>query len=216
MGMINLGSVFKGITSGLGSIAKTALSAVAPKVTDMLKGVVGDLFSQGTKALQGVVGNIPLIGPLASKLLGMGGDKLSQLAQGGLEKLVQSLVEKITGRPVAGAPAGTPAVNLPALGTAAGVAARAASTAAATAAVNTVASQVTGQPAASGQSVEDQMGARAAALKEPAAPPEGATEGQMIEYQKNLQKYARMMDMLSKIIQAKNDMQKGIIGNFRV
>ena len=27
---------------------------------------------------------------------------------------------------------------------------------------------------------------------------------------------ARMMDMLSKIIQAKNDMQKGIIANFRV
>ncbi len=215
MGFINIGNVFKGITSSLGNIAKTALSAVAPKVTDMLKGVVGDLFSQGTKALQGVVGNLPLIGPLASKLLGMGGDKLSQLAQGGLEKLVQSLVEKITGRPVAGAPAGTPNVNLPPL-TAAGAAARAASTQAATAAVNNVVSQVTGQPAASGQSVEDQMGARAAALKEPAAPPEGATEGQMIEYQKNLQKYARMMDMLSKIIQAKNDMQKGIIGNFRV
>jgi hypothetical protein len=214
MGFISIGNVFKGITSGLGSIAKTALQAVAPKVTDMLKGIVGDLFSQGTKALQGVVSNLPgPLGDIASKLVGKGGDALSKLGQDALGKLIEGLVNKIAPRDVAGAPAGTQTTT-PSVATAAGTAARSAATSAATAALQTVAPQ---SPVnTSGLSSEDAAANQAAALKEPARPPDGASEGEMIKYQEQLQKYARMMDMLSKIIQAKNDMQKGIISNFRV
>ena len=50
----------------------------------------------------------------------------------------------------------------------------------------------------------------------PTPPPPDADEATLLRYQQALQHHALQMDMLSKLIQAKNDMQKGIISNFRV
>lgn len=213
MGFISIGNVFKSITSGLGDIAKTALQAVAPAATKLLQGIVGDGFDALKTAGQSLVGNLPFVGGLASKLLGMGVDKLKSLSQGGLEKLIQSLVEKVAPRNVPGT---TGSVTLPAAGTAA----REAGAAAATAATSGVISSTTGTAAPSGNGYEDQLAAGAAGAKEPtqytAAQLDAMTEGEMIKYQEEMQKHARLMDMYSKLIQAQNDMKKGIIANFRV
>jgi hypothetical protein len=74
-----------------------------------------------------------------------------------------------------------------------------------------------------GQSYEDQLATAASNASDPAnfheateAELNNMTEGQMIAYQAKMQKHARLMDMYSKLLQAQNDMKKGIIGNFRV
>jgi hypothetical protein len=49
----------------------------------------------------------------------------------------------------------------------------------------------------------------------PTFPGPYATEQQMLQYQMEMQKYSRMMDMMSKIMQSSHEMKKGIIGNLR-
>jgi hypothetical protein len=74
-------------------------------------------------------------------------------------------------------------------------------------------------PALRNMSYEDSLVAGANALVSPEVGPEALnkmTEGQMIAYQAKMQAHARLVDMYSKLLQAQNDMKKGIIANFRV
>jgi hypothetical protein len=229
MGMINLGSVFKSIGSGIKSLGQTALRAVAPAATNLLKGIVGSGFDAFKGVATKLVGNLPgPLGTLASKylapLLGKGIDALKGMSQGAIESLVKKLVDTVAPRQVPGAPAGTN-VTLPAAGTPE----RAAGAAAATAAVNNTIAEVSGRAAPSGANFEDALangaaGAEAKAhnksgtgsLDKTAEQLDNMSEGEMIKYQEQMQKHARLMDMYSKLIQAQNDMKKGIIANFRV
>jgi len=213
MGFISLGSIGKSIFNGIKSVGGEVLKAVAPKAADLLKNIVGSGFDAVKGMASNFVNSLPLPSPLKAlgeKLLGKGADFLKGLAGKGIDTLFEK-VGLPTSKPVAGAPAGT-AVTTPGLGTVD----RAGSAAAATAAANDVISQVTGKPAPSTGSIEDDLANRAAGLKEPTMPPEGASEGEMAKYQAALQKYSRMMDMYTKLIQANHDMKKNIIANFRV
>lgn len=101
MGMINLGSVFKSVGNIIKPLAQTAIRAVAPAATKMLQGVVGDLFSAGKGAVGNFLKALPLPSPiqnLAQKLLGKGFDALKNLAQGGIEKAIAALVNKLAPR----------------------------------------------------------------------------------------------------------------------
>ena len=99
MGM--LGGVLKSVGSFIKPLAQSALRAVAPAATNLLKNIVGTGFdalkSIAPKALQTILPGP--IGALASKLLGplvgKGIDALKGLTQGGIEKLVQGLVNKV-------------------------------------------------------------------------------------------------------------------------
>jgi len=211
---INLSSAFKGIGSALGGIAKTAIQAVAPKVTDMLKGVVGDLFSQGTKALQGVVSGLPgPFGAIASSLVGAGGNALSNLAQGGLEKLIQSIVGQPSERPVAGAPAGT-TVTPPALApTAAGAPSRASTAAEATANVTSAANTATGGAFGSASS----SGGGLPIPSEPDINSFGdlSKPENLFKAQTAMQKYSQMMQLLTSLQQMQHETAKSVIQNIR-
>ena len=215
-----IGKIVSGITSSLGNIAKTALKAVAPKVTDLLKNIVGSGFDGLKGMAQKLVGNLPgPFGKIAEGLVGKGFDFLKGLSQDALGKALQGLLSKVLPQEVPGAPGVT--VNTPAMGTAAGAAQRAQGAHAATGAVDSTIQQTTGtRPAPAGNTYEDQLAAGAAGAKEPehktAAQLDKMTEGEMIAYQEQMQKHARLMDMYSKLIQAQNDMKKGIIANFRV
>lgn len=193
-------------------LATSAIQAIAPKAVDLLKNVVGtgfDVLKFGaTKVLPfALPGPLGLAAKLLAPLVGKGIDALKGLSQQGVENLVRSLVEKIAPRQVPGMPQGYPQVTLPPFSD------RATNVGASTAAMNT------GIQAAfpgAGGDVESSLANAAAGLKEPAFPGNNASEGQMLQYQTALQKYARLMDMYSKIIQAHHDMKKGIIANFRV
>ncbi len=107
--MAFIGSVVKNIVKPL---AQTAIRAIAPQAAGILKGVAGnvitDLFSKGTGALQGVLGSIPFVGPLASNLVGKYAPQLQNLAtnffNGGVDKLLTLVTGQPTSRPVPGTP----------------------------------------------------------------------------------------------------------------
>jgi hypothetical protein len=101
MGCVNLGSVLGSVGNVIKPLAQTAIRAVAPQVTTLLKGVVGDLFTQGKNAVSTFMKALPLPSPLkslAEKLLGKGFDALKNLAQGGIEKFLSDLVNKLAPR----------------------------------------------------------------------------------------------------------------------
>jgi hypothetical protein len=98
MGFVNLGSVFKSVGNIIKPLAQTAIQAIAPQAAGMLKGIVGDLFTAGKGALSSFLNVSGLPSPiksLAEKLLPKGLDALKNLADGGIDKLLQM----ITGKP---------------------------------------------------------------------------------------------------------------------
>jgi hypothetical protein len=101
MGCVNLGSVLGSVGNVIKPLAQTAIRAVAPQVTTLLKGVVGDLFTQGKNAVSTFMKALPLPSPLkslAEKLLGKGFDALKNYAQGAIEKFLSDLVNKLAPR----------------------------------------------------------------------------------------------------------------------
>ncbi|MEW6433475.1 MAG: hypothetical protein AB1730_18370 [Myxococcota bacterium] len=96
-----LGGIGKAIGNVIKPLAQTAIRAIAPAATSMLKGVVGDLFTAGKGALNTFLAMSPLPSPLkglAQKLLGKGLDALQNLAQGGIEKAIAALVNMLAPR----------------------------------------------------------------------------------------------------------------------
>jgi hypothetical protein len=193
-------------------IAQSAIRAIAPGATNLLQKIVGTGFDlvkfAAPFALQAI-----LPGPLGflaqsllSPLIGKGVDALKGMSQQGIQNFVQQIVGQPHERPLDGSTAGTSIVRPPMYETATNYGASSVGETLGNAVSNFF----------GGGSSEADMANRASAMREPTQPPEGASEGDMIKYQAALQKYARMMDMYSKIIQAHHDMKKGIIANFRV
>lgn len=108
--MAFLGSITKNIGSFIKPLAQTVIKAVAPAAVDALKGIAGNgitsLFEAGTKGLQGLLGKVPLVGPLLSNLVGKYAPGLQNIAQnwvnGGLDKLLSMVTGQPTSRPVPG------------------------------------------------------------------------------------------------------------------
>jgi hypothetical protein len=93
-----LGSVGRALGGVIRQVAPQVLKAVAPAATSLLKKVTGDIFTKGKDFISAGLKALNLPSPiqnLAQRLLGSGLDKLNQLAQGGLEKLLQ----RLTGQP---------------------------------------------------------------------------------------------------------------------
>jgi len=101
---------FKSIGNIIKPLAQTVIKAVAPAAVDALKGIAGNgissLFEAGTKGLQGLLGKVPLVGPLLSGLVGKYAPGLQNIAQnwvnGGLDKLLSMVTGQPTERPVPG------------------------------------------------------------------------------------------------------------------
>lgn len=92
----NIGGIFKSIVK---TVAPAVISAIQGPATSLLKGVVGDLFTKGASALSNVAGNLPgPFGKLAQNLIGSALPKLTEMAQGGIEKLIQKLADAATSR----------------------------------------------------------------------------------------------------------------------
>jgi hypothetical protein len=193
-------------------LAQSAIRAVAPAATNLLSGIVGTGFTAAKYALPfAVAAALPgpfgaLAGALLAPLIGKGVDALKNFTQDCIRNFVGQATSQTSERPLFGSDSGS-SINLGPL---------------AQTAVNYGASSIgetLGNAVSNffgGGDSETAIANRAGSLQEPAVPPEGASEGDMLKYQAALQKYARLMDMYSKIIQAHHDMKKGIIANFRV
>ncbi|MBM4783457.1 MAG: hypothetical protein GQE15_37755 [Archangiaceae bacterium] len=100
----------KSIGNFIKPLATSVIKAVAPAAVDALKGIAGNgissLFEGATKGLQGLLGNVPLVGPLLSNLVGKYAPGLQNIAQnwvnGGLDKLLSMVTGQPTERPVPG------------------------------------------------------------------------------------------------------------------
>jgi hypothetical protein len=100
-----MGGALKSIGGAIGGVIKqvapSILKAVAPAATSLLKKLT-DGFSMGASFLKKAMSALPLPGPfgsLAQKLLGGGlFEKLKQFAQGGMDKLLQSLGSMVMNR----------------------------------------------------------------------------------------------------------------------
>ena len=98
------------ITRAFKPFVTNVIKSIAPGAVDALKRIAGSgidsLFSAGTKGLQGLLGNIPFLGPLASNLVEKYAPKLADIARnfvdGNLDKLLGRIVSQPTERPVPG------------------------------------------------------------------------------------------------------------------
>jgi hypothetical protein len=195
-------------------IAQSAIRAVAPAATDLLKKIVGSGFDVVKFAAPfAVAGALPgplgmIAGALLGPVMGKGIDALKNWTTTGLENFVRQFVGQPQPRELVGSPAGNTVTPSPLP--------QRASQSFASSVVDTVTNVASSILPSFGRSTEDQLAGAAAGLKEPAFPGANASEGELLQYQTALQKYARLMDMYSKIIQAHHDMKKGIIANFRV
>jgi hypothetical protein len=61
--------------------------------------------------------------------------------------------------------------------------------------------------------IEDKAAAALGALEEPKFPGKDATEAELAQFQKDLGKYNRMYEMMSKIMANAHEMKKALIGN---
>ncbi len=225
-----IGNIGSSITKSIGSIAQTALKTVAPAATNLLKNIVGSGFDGVMKFAQNAVGNLPMIGGLASKLLGQGADALKGMAMGGLEKLVQGLVSKLDPRQIPGL--GT-AMTLPTIMDRGGATALQSamsqimtSAQAATGATATVAQAATAAAStAAGGGASADIKAMAGNKKTGAdiASENGLDYSNkdvkqscdLQAMQQNMQRMNEMMAALTNMMQIRHDTAKAIIQNFR-
>jgi len=199
-------------------IAQSAIRAVAPGATDLLKSVLGtgfDIAKFGARValplmLPGPIGM--LAGLLLGPTVGKGFDALKNMTTNGIENFVRQVVSQPQDRELYNSPYGNQITLPPLSQTAQSWGASTASGGGLMESIGNGISNFFG----SGGGAEDQIANMAGNLTEPPVPGKDASEGEMLKYQAALQKYARLMDMYSKIIQAHHDMKKGIIANFRV
>ena len=92
-----ISSAFKSVTSGLGNIGKSVLQAVGGPAISMLKGIASDGFDKLAGVAKGLVGSIPLVGPMLSPLVDkLAGGVKDKLLNGG-ESFLKDLISKFTG-----------------------------------------------------------------------------------------------------------------------
>jgi hypothetical protein len=220
-------SLFSGIARSIGSfikpLAQTALRAIAPAATSMLSNVVGDLFSAGKGALNTFMSALPLPSPLkdlASRLLGRGMDAVQNLAQGSLEKWLNSVVDRLAPRTTADGVTVTPdtlpnrtdsiTTNTPSVG------------GNTPAAGGTAVSQNPATGAGGAGGVEGGNFGWSGSAPNPSSygdmsKPENANKFQsdMFKYQQAMNNLNNFWQMMSNAMKASMDTQKSIIGNLR-
>lgn len=221
MGFINLGSVLKSVGNVIKPLAQTAIRAIAPAATSMLKGVVGDLFTAGKGALSGFMAALPLPSPLknlASKLLGKGMDALQNLAQGGIEKAIAALVNKLAPRTTGDGVTVTPPTlpnrtdtitnNTPSGGT---------SSSSGAATGTSGAGSASSAGGTSGSANAGWSGGPPDPSKYDMTTPEGANKFQadMFKYQQAMNNIATFWQTMSNAFKSQSDTQKAIAGNIR-
>jgi hypothetical protein len=202
----NIGSIFKSVVK---TVAPAVFKAVAPAVSKTLAGIADKFIGGAGGLLKGLVSGLPspissLLGKLIDKGVAAGQDLTNP-------KNIQDFLAKLAGMPreVAGAPAGTGPVTLPPQGSPE----RAQGQAAATAAANTAIANAWPAASGGGSTIEDRAAQALGALTEPPFPGKDATEAQLAQFQKDLGKYNRMYEMMSKIMANSHEMKKSIIGN---
>jgi hypothetical protein len=68
-------------------------------------------------------------------------------------------------------------------------------------------------PPNKGGTIEDKAAAALGDLKEPKFPGKDATEAELAQFQKDLGKYNRMYEMMSKVMANSHEMKKSLVGN---
>ena len=202
----SIGNIFKSIVK---TVAPAVFKAVAPAVSKTLAGIADKFIGGAGDFAKGLISGLPSpLKSLLDKLIDKGVAAGQDLAN---PKNIQDLLARLTGMPreVAGAPAGTPPVTLPQIGTPE----RAAGQAAATAAANTGIANAWPAASGGGATIEDRAAQALGALTEPPFPGKDATEAQLAQFQKDLGKYNRMYEMMSKIMANSHEMKKAIIAN---
>jgi hypothetical protein len=219
-----LGGIGKALGGVIKQVAPKIIQAVAPAATKLLQGVVGDAFQVGGAALKALAGRLPgPLGGLAQNLLGKFLPKLQNLAEGGIEKLINKLAGSITNRLAPGAgnvalppmsdPSRTAAITNPANAPSTG------STHSASPATGSSSSAATsgGAPAsANGPTV-------AGAGNEPPKMPTDWTKMDQVQkynaemqlYQMQMQGMQQHFQMMSNIIKSQGDTAKALVGNLR-
>lgn len=96
-----LGSVGRALGGVIKQVAPQILKAVAPAASKLLGGIAKDVFTKGAGFIGNALKALPLPGPLKAlgeKLLGKGLEKLTQFAQGGIDKLISKLSDMVMKR----------------------------------------------------------------------------------------------------------------------
>jgi len=113
-----LGSVGRALGGVIKQVAPSIIKAVAPAASKLLGGIAKDVFTKGAGFIGNALKALPLASPLTSlaqKLLGQGLQKLTQFAQGGLDKLLAKLSDMVMKRlaPGSGTQVAPPPMNSP-------------------------------------------------------------------------------------------------------
>lgn len=217
-----LGSIGKALGGVIKTVAPAILKAVAPAASGLLKKITGDLFSKGAGFLKNALSALPLPGPLKAlgeKLLGKGLEKLTQFAEGGIDKLIAKLGDMVMKRVAPGVPG---EVALPGMNTAerqAGIANNSPTTGSSTGAAS-------GTGGTSGTSGVNNPSGPAGAGGAPDTMPEfsgdpssikdqAAHQKKMFAYQQAMSTMQQFWTQLSNIQKGNDDVKKGIAQNYR-
>jgi hypothetical protein len=213
-----LGGIANSVVRMVKPLAHTAIQAIAPQATQMLKGVIGDLFTAGKGALNTFLALSPLPSPLkslAQKLLGQGFDKLKGLAEGALDKAIAQLVQSLAPRPIRGTNVTAILPRIP----------ERINTAAANTPTASSAGAATGSGTVSGgssgtQGTQGSWGWSGGPpdpskfdMKDPNQA--AAFQSQMLQYQQAMNNISTFFTALSNAYKAMSDTQKGIASNLR-
>ncbi len=220
-----MGSVMKSVSNavvgGLKDIGKSVLQSVGGPAISLLKNIAGSGFDQLAGVAKGLVGKLPLVGPLLSPLVDkLAGGLKDKLLNGG-ESFLKDLISKYTGVKLETGSTVSPAsIGTPERATAAAAATTAATSAAA--AATTAASSSSASPYAQFagnsnlSSITADLTAKAKAAGVDVSDPAIKNQLGMQALQQQMQQQNELMQMMSNIQQAMHDTKKGIIQNFRV
>ncbi len=233
-----ISSVAKGIESAVVNVAKS----VAPGVIDALDSVANGAIGSLGNMLSGVAGNVPLIGGLLQNLIGKGVTGLQGLADSGIAGGVNGLVSglgnllNVGGQQVA-TPSMTGRANTAPSSTSAlqqmlqQVLAQLQGKAPTAGGTTTSGGAATGTGGVSGTAPTSSTGSAggvlnsndaansiinmAGGLKMPSTPPQGASQQDLMNFEKQMSDYTNMMQLLSNVLRMLEDTNKAIIGNIR-
>ena len=218
-----LGGIGKAIGGFVKQVAPQILQAVAPAASKLLGGIAGDIFQKGASFISKGLSALPLPSPLkalAEKLLGKGAAKLTDLAQGGIDKLLQKLTDAITTR---FAP-GVGNVAVPGIATPA----RQDAIAANTPASSSSAAAATASTGSSSAAATTSSSAPSASVSGPSTPPDPKNYGDLQDqnnmqrllkdqqaYQTNFSAMQNYWSMISNIMKANFQTLQGMAQNLR-
>lgn len=215
-----IGGVLKSVGNIIKPLAQTAIRAIAPAATSMLQGVVGDLFTAGKGALSGFMAALPLPSPLknlASKLLGKGLDALQNLAQGGIEKAIAALVNKLAPRTTGDGVTVTPPTLPNRTDTITNHTPGGTSSSSGAASGTGGSGSASSAGGTSGSANAGWSGGPPDPSKYDMTTPEGANKFQadMFKYQQAMNNIATFWQTMSNAFKSQSDTQKAIAGNIR-